>query len=44
MDTEKLKEELNKYPEVLRNLLMSGVSLGVFSAVVLSALFQIKNN
>ncbi|MCX7106706.1 MAG: xanthine/uracil permease [Methylococcales bacterium] len=34
----------DKYPDVLRNLLMSGVSLGVFSAVVLSALFQIKNH
>ena len=34
----------DKYPDFLRNLLMSGVSLGVFSAVVLSALFQFKNH
>ena len=30
-------------PEVLNNLLLSGVSLGVVSAVILSAVFQIKN-
>jgi NCS2 family nucleobase:cation symporter-2 len=30
-------------PDVLNNLLLSGVSLGVVSAVILSTLFQIKN-
>lgn len=31
-------------PEAIKTLLFSGVSLGVFAAVVLSALFQIRNH
>jgi xanthine permease XanP len=31
-------------PDVLNNFLLSGVSLGVVSAVILSAVFQIKNH
>ncbi len=31
-------------PDVLKTLLFSGVSLGVFAAVVLSAIFQIRNH
>jgi NCS2 family nucleobase:cation symporter-2 len=32
------------YPDALKNLLFSGVSLGIFAAVALSTLFQFKNH
>ncbi len=39
-----LRSFQNAPPDVLKTLLFSGVSLGVFVAVALSALFQIKNH
>ncbi|MGR8934360.1 MAG: uracil-xanthine permease family protein [Gammaproteobacteria bacterium] len=42
---EQFRQSFREVPvDVLKSLLFSGVSLGVFSAVVLSALFQIKNH